>query len=74
MDNVCMDGSNSSYCGYCLQYGTSEWRRKDYKIYDVNNNILGSMKGEELYLRYFDSVKDQMNKKKIQRTGKEKKI
>ena len=49
-------------------------KEKDYKIYDVNNNILGSMKGEELYLRYFDSVKDQMNKKKIQRTGKEKKI
>ena len=33
-------------------------KEKDYKIYDVNNNILGSMKGEELYLRYFDSVKD----------------
>ena len=47
---------------------------KDYKIYDVNNNILGSMKGEELYFRHYDPVKGQRDKKNVQRAGKEKKI
>ena len=49
MDNVCVDGSDSSYCGYCLQYGTPEWCWEDYKIYDAYSlfmDILNKAKKE----------------------------
>ena len=53
---------------------TSLDKDKDYKLYDVDNNILGSMKGEELYKKHYDPVKRQTGKNRMQRSGKERRI
>ena len=38
-------------------------REKDYKIYDKDNRVVGTMKGEELYRSHYDRVESEVRKR-----------